>query len=84
MVQVQDPAARIFPPSYRDAAIRILLDQDPTGITCPGCNDRFIGRTRLKDLQADHIIPWAAGGETTWENMQLLCKSCNAIKSNKL
>lgn len=28
----------------------------------------------------DHIIPITAGGEESWENSQLLCKRCNAIK----
>jgi hypothetical protein len=28
-------------------------------------------------LEIDHIIPWALGGETTDENLRLLCRSCN-------
>ena len=28
-------------------------------------------------VQEDHIIPVAAGGKTTFENMRLLCKNCN-------
>jgi hypothetical protein len=35
-------------------------------------------------LELDHIIPWALGGETSGENLRLLCRACNqrrAIRS---
>jgi 5-methylcytosine-specific restriction endonuclease McrA len=32
----------------------------------------------------DHLIPVSWGGKSTLENGQLLCKSCNSSKSNKL
>jgi hypothetical protein len=28
-------------------------------------------------LEIDHVIPWALGGETSEENLRLLCRSCN-------
>jgi len=28
-------------------------------------------------VQEDHIVPVAAGGETTYENLRLLCRNCN-------
>ena len=34
------------------------------------------------ELQIDHIIPWASGGETVIENLQTLCKDCNLGKSD--
>ncbi|WP_363268551.1 HNH endonuclease [Okeania sp. SIO2B3] len=37
-----------------------------------------------KELKADHIYPFSKGGLTTWDNLQLLCISCNSKKSNKL
>ena len=37
----------------------------------------------IGDMQGDHIIPWSKGGKTTAENCQMLCKKCNAVKSNK-
>lgn len=33
-------------------------------------------------LHVDHIVPWANGGETVSENLQILCKRCNIGKSN--
>lgn len=31
-------------------------------------------------LHADHIIPWAEGGKTIFENLQTLCQDCNGGK----
>ena len=33
-------------------------------------------------LHVDHIVPWANGGETVFENLQILCEKCNIGKSN--
>ena len=35
------------------------------------------------DLSADHIKPESWGGETTLENLQTLCRSCNSKKNNR-
>lgn len=35
-------------------------------------------------LHIDHIVPWAKGGETTFENLQTLCSKCNLGKSDLL
>ena len=35
------------------------------------------------DLCADHIKPESWGGETTLENLQTLCRSCNSKKNNR-
>lgn len=35
-------------------------------------------------LHIDHIVPWAKGGETTYENLQTLCSKCNLGKSDLL
>lgn len=37
-----------------------------------------------KNLTCDHIIPESKGGETTLENLQTMCKSCNSSKGVKL
>ena len=49
------------------------------GFVCP-YKDKKI---ELKQMEADHIIPWSKGGKTTKENCQMLCRECNRVKSNK-
>lgn len=45
------------------------------------CRCKRCGRTDA--LQLDHIVPHSKGGESTAENLQLLCGRCNRSKSNK-
>ena len=35
-------------------------------------------------IEYDHIIPRSKGGPNTVENIQLLCRKCNQIKSNRI
>jgi 5-methylcytosine-specific restriction endonuclease McrA len=76
-LEVVDPKARTFPPSWRDAAVRALYED---GVLCPGCGKVFRGRREINMLQADHIKAWSRGGKTTWDNLQLLCRPCNLAK----
>ena len=34
------------------------------------------------DLTTDHVIPMSRGGTSTWDNVQVLCRSCNSKKRN--
>jgi len=34
------------------------------------------------ELHIDHVIPWSRGGETTLDNLQVLCSKCNLGKSD--
>ncbi len=45
---------------------------------CIKCGQHF----ELKEMEGDHIIPWSKGGQTIPENCQMLCKHCNATKSD--
>jgi 5-methylcytosine-specific restriction endonuclease McrA len=47
------------------------------GGRCVECGGRF-------DLQYDHVIPFAMGGSSTAENLQLLCADCNRSKGAAL
>ena len=64
---------RAFTPSERST-----MYERQKGI-CNKCKEEFT----LKDMHADHIIPWSKGGKTTLENGQMLCTTCNLEKSNK-
>ena len=46
---------------------------------CKNCGKHF----DIKEMEADHITPWHAGGKTSIDNCQMLCKDCNRRKSGK-
>lgn len=47
---------------------------------CQSCNKEI----SLENMEADHIIPYARGGQTILENAQCLCRDCNRQKSAKI
>ena len=54
------------------------------GHKCPLCVANGINTEyAFEDMEGDHIIPWSKGGHTTGDNLQMLCKKCNAAKSDK-
>lgn len=44
---------------------------------CSNCKEHF----EINEMEADHITPWHAGGKTTSDNCQMLCRECNRRKS---
>ena len=46
---------------------------------CSNCHKHF----DIKEMEGDHITPWHAGGQTSTENCQMLCRNCNRQKSGK-
>ena len=46
---------------------------------------RYCGATERDDyLEVDHIVPIAKGGKSTYDNLQTLCRRCNARKSDSM
>lgn len=74
----------VFDGNEKHLKIRVFSDKDKrrkyeeqAGI-CPMCGKHF----ELEEMQGDHIMPWAKGGHTVYSNLQMLCRSCNASKSD--
>ena len=55
---------------------RLLLLRD--GYCCQYCRQRF----HSSRLTADHVIPRAAGGESSWDNVVASCMPCNHKKGS--
>jgi uncharacterized protein with PIN domain len=66
-------------------SIRAFTDKQKRGAyekqkgICTRCNNKF----EITKMAGDHIKPWSKGGKTNTENCQMLCNSCNRIKSDK-
>jgi 5-methylcytosine-specific restriction endonuclease McrA len=63
----------------RDGAFQASLD-DTGNYVCANCGLR--GKSRVL-FQVDHIKPMNKGGKSVPENLQILCRKCNAEKSDK-
>lgn len=64
---------------------------EPVDVQCLGCGKSgkiqwYSGGIRENNkggvwlfggLEFDHIIPYKRGGKSTYENMRILCRSCN-------
>ena len=46
---------------------------------CPRCGGSFA----YEEMEGDHVVPWSKGGKTVPENLQMLCRRCNAVKSDR-
>jgi 5-methylcytosine-specific restriction endonuclease McrA len=49
------------------------------GFTCQYCSQRM----ETEELTFDHVLPRAAGGKTTWDNIVTCCVPCNHAKANR-
>lgn len=63
----------------RDGAFE--KSRDSEGCYC--CAECGVHDTSRVYFQVDHIIPMNKGGKSRPENLQILCRSCNARKSDK-
>lgn len=76
-----DSTSSIKHKTKRDPSDRLkvqVLMRD--GNRCKICGVECSGG--LHNIHFDHIIPWSKGGETTLENLQVLCSACNEAKGN--
>lgn len=63
-------------PSARLKVQVLMRDGNRCRLCGVECNDG------LHNIHFDHIVPWSKGGETTLENLQVLCSDCNLAKGN--
>lgn len=63
-------------PSNRMKVQVLMRDGNRCRICGVECSDG------LHNIHFDHIIPWSKGGETTLDNLQVLCSACNKAKGN--
>ena len=47
------------------------------------CQECGLTAANRVPFQVDHIVPMNKGGKSTLDNLQILCRSCNARKSDK-
>lgn len=80
-IQENNSTSSIKHKTKRDPSDRLkvqVLMRD--GNRCRICGVECSGG--LHNIHFDHIIPWSKGGETTLENLQVLCSACNEAKGN--
>lgn len=61
---------------YRDRKNKVAEVLERDGYKCVSCGTK-------EDLVIDHVIPVIDGGDTTLENLQSLCRTCNLKKGAK-
>jgi len=57
----------------RRSALLIKQARACAGCGCPVGDDAII----------DHVVPLGDGGADRWENLQLLCRPCHAVKTKE-
>ena len=69
---------------YRRLPLRIqtlsrknILIRD--GHICQYCGEKFLST----ELELEHVIPRARGGQSTWENLVAACRDCNGRKADR-
>lgn len=80
--QAQVPGAQLVRKTSRGVNWRLrFLVMQRDGFRCTNCGSSP-AKGHAVSLQVDHVLPWSKGGETTLDNLQTLCETCNGGKSN--
>lgn len=78
--------AKHYGAEYEPISRSVVFDK--AGWCCEQCGVRtpveMKGKNKSNSPELDHIIPISKGGSHTYSNVQLLCRACNAIKSDKI
>jgi len=68
---------RRLPSRIRTLSRKNILIRD--GFVCQYCREKFLS----SELELEHVIPRAQGGQSTWENLVAACRDCNARKADR-
>lgn len=70
---------------HKPVKVRNIIRFSPANVflrdrhRCQYCGNHF----DAKQLEYDHVVPRANGGQTTWENIVSSCRACNAYKGRR-
>jgi 5-methylcytosine-specific restriction endonuclease McrA len=69
---------RRLPSRIQTLSRKNILIRD--GYTCQYCGEKFLS----SELELEHVIPRARGGQSTWVNLVAACRDCNARKADRI
>ena len=58
------------------------LFYDNYGKKCKYCNEAVLKINKINQITCDHIVPIQKGGDSTIDNLQLICSTCNRRKGS--
>lgn len=68
---------RRLPSRIQTLSRKNILIRD--GYICQYCGVKFVS----SELELEHVVPRARGGQSTWENLVAACRVCNARKADR-
>ncbi len=71
---------RVFSDSIQYQAVLANLEKNNGQIKCAICGRNIVSKS---ECHFDHIVAYAKGGKSTFDNCQILCTDCNLSKSDK-
>ena len=75
---------RTYSKSYNPSTRNFSKGMKQKAYNAQGGRCRHCGKHgSMKDMEADHIVPYSKGGRTTYSNLQILCRPCNRSKGNR-